>query len=87
MALPSHATECKYETTAVGRTMLGTTDLGQVLILFETPRTIAEVSALFGATKDLPEASAETKVQHERLARTVGNLVMHYRASGYLQNR
>jgi hypothetical protein len=79
------ATETRFETTETGRLMLGSTDIGQVLTLFQTARTIAEVSALFDLTKDMATADAETKAQHARLARTVGNLVMHCRASGFLR--
>ena len=78
-------TEQTYETTALGRTMLGISDIGQVLILFETARTIAEVAALFAATNDATDVSTDTRAQHERLSRTVGNVVTHCCASGYLR--
>jgi len=75
----------RYQTTTLGLSMLGPTDIGQVLILFKPGRSINEVAAIFRETATVDSSDADTKAQHERLARTVDRLILQCTASGYLQ--
>ncbi len=61
----------KYALTQLGQDAKGTDDIGQLMLVLETPCTFDEISAAFQETEECEFATPDTKDQHRAIAQNL----------------